>query len=302
MPRRVSSGFLTGMTEPSTTPSQLALSDAKIAIIGIGIMGGALARGLAVSGLMQLKNLTLFDSHAAKAAELAASLAQLLTNSQDQDAKVARSIAEALAEADVILIATKPPVVAVLLAEIAPTLRPDQLVISIAAGVRIAKMEALAGDGKPVIRAMPNTPATVLEGATALARGAFATEAHMQLALSMFCAVGKAVEVEEKLMDAVTGLSGSGPAYVFMLIEALMDGGVKAGLSRQTARLLAAQTVYGAAKMVLETNTHPAELKDNVTTPGGTTIQAVAVLERAGLRTALIDAIEAATERSRELS
>ncbi len=302
MPRRVSSGFLTGMTEPSTTPSQLALSDAKIAIIGIGIMGGALARGLAVSGLMQLKNLTLFDSHAAKSVELAASLAQLLTNSQDQDAKVARSIAEAVAEADVILIATKPPVVAVLLTDIAPTLRPDQLVISIAAGVRIAKMEALAGDGKPVIRAMPNTPATVLEGATALARGAFATEAHMQLALSMFCAVGKAVEVEEKLMDAVTGLSGSGPAYVFMLIEALMDGGVKAGLSRQTARLLAAQTVYGAAKMVLETNTHPAELKDNVTTPGGTTIQAVAVLERAGLRTALIDAIEAATERSRELS
>ena len=265
-------------------------------------MGGALARGLAVSGLMQLKNLTLFDSHIAKANALAQSLNSLSFEAEPNAPKVAQSIAAAVKGADVILIATKPPVVATLLAEIAPALRPDQLVISIAAGVRIAKMEALIGEGKPVIRVMPNTPATVLEGATALARGASATDEQMQLALAIFCAVGKAVEVDETLMDAVTGLSGSGPAYVFMLIEALMDGGVKAGLSRQTARLLAAQTVYGAAKMVLETNTHPAELKDNVTTPGGTTIQAVAVLERAGLRTALIDAIEAATARSRELS
>ena len=291
------------MTEFSTSFSspQPALRETKIAILGIGIMGGALARGLAVSGLMPLEHLTLFDSHTAKATTLADSL-KGLHNKADQGAEVARSIAEAVTDADVILIATKPPVVTTLLAEIAPALRSDQLVISIAAGVRIAKMEALVGEGKPVIRVMPNTPATVLEGATALARGASATDEHMQLALSIFCAVGKAVEVDETLMDAVTGLSGSGPAYVFMLIEALMDGGVKAGLSRQTARLLAAQTVYGAAKMVLETNTHPAELKDNVTTPGGTTIQAVAVLERAGLRTALIDAIEAATERSRELS
>ena len=149
---------------------------------------------------------------------------------------------------------------------------------------------------------MPNTPCLVGKGATALSRGTHATEEHLHLAQSLFAAVGLSVEVPETLLDAVTGLSGSGPAYVYLMIEALADGGVKEGLTRDTARLLAAQTVLGAAQMVLSSDQHPAQLKDNVTTPGGTTIAALHVLERAGIRTALIDAIQAAAERSRELS
>jgi pyrroline-5-carboxylate reductase len=257
-------------------------------------MGGALARGLVRSGALDAALLYLYDSHRAKAEAIAAELGHEPT--------VVDNLEEVASDADIILISTKPPIVPDVLRKMAGTIGAGQLVVSIAAGVRLESIEALLAYDVPVIRVMPNTPATVNEAATAMARGARATDEHMALAREIFEAVGKAVEVDEKLMDAVTGLSGSGPAYVFMLIEALMDGGVKAGLSRDTARLLAAQTVYGAAKMVLNSEMHPAQLKDNVTTPGGTTIAAVAVLERAGLRTALIDAVEAAAQRSRELS
>ncbi len=270
------------------------LREKTLAVLGTGMMGGALARGLVGAGAMPPGRLRLYDTHRAKAAALAASLGP--------EAQAAESALSAIAGADLILVAVKPPMVADVLAEIAPALSPTQLVVSIAAGVRLAKMEALLPGGTPVIRTMPNTPCLVGMGATALCRGASATEEHLALAQSLFASVGLSVEVPERLLDAVTGLSGSGPAYVYLMIEALADGGVSEGLTRDVARLLAAQTVLGAAQMVLSSDQHPAQLKDNVTTPGGTTIAALHVLERAGIRTALIDAIQAAAERSRELS
>ena len=269
------------------------LREKTLAVLGAGMMGGALARGLVACAAMPPSGIRLFDTHLAKAEGLASELGP---------GALAVSSAQAAVEgADLILLAIKPPMVAGVLAEIAPFVRPTQLVISLAAGIRLAKMEVLLPT-IPIVRTMPNTPCLVGKGATALSRGTHATEEHLRLAESLFAAVGLSVEVPETLLDAVTGLSGSGPAYVYLMIEALADGGVKEGLTRDTARLLAAQTVLGAAQMVLSSDQHPAQLKDNVTTPGGTTIAALHVLERAGIRTALIDAIQAAAERSRELS
>ncbi len=270
------------------------LGNKTLAILGAGMMGGALARGLVSAGAMPPSSIRLYDTHAARAQRVAEGLGD--------GATVCTSPAETVRGADLVLLAVKPPVVPEALASISPALTPQHLLISIAAGVRLSKMEALLPADIPVIRTMPNTPCLVGAGATALCRGTHANETHMALARSLFASVGQSVEVEERLMDAVTGLSGSGPAYVYLMIEALADGGVKAGLTRDTARLLAAQTVLGAAEMVLRSDDHPAQLKDNVTTPGGTTIAALAVLERAGFRIALMDAIEAAAERSKELS
>ncbi len=271
-----------------------ALASQTVAILGAGMMGGALARGLVRAQAMPASGVRLYDTHAVRAERLAADLGI--------GAVAAPSPLAAIQGADIILLAVKPPIIPDLLSTIAPSLTADQLVVSIAAGVRLTKMEALLPADVPIVRTMPNTPCLVGAGATALCRGTHATDVHLQLARSLFAAVGESVEVEERLMDAVTGLSGSGPAYVYMMIEALADGGVRAGLTRDTARLLAAQTVLGAAEMVLRSDDHPAQLKDNVTTPGGTTIAALAVLERAGFRIALMDAIEAASERSKELS
>jgi pyrroline-5-carboxylate reductase len=280
------------MIVDSVVDEDNVLQDKKLAVLGTGMMGSALARGLTQAGAMSPANLTLYDVHALKARQLA----------QEIGATAAASAGDAVADADLILIAVKPGIVTSVLQSIADRLTESHLVISIAAGVRVDKMEAVVPAGVPVIRCMPNTPCLVGAGATALCRGTHATHDHLQIAQSLFSAVGESVEVEERLMDAVTGLSGSGPAYVYLMIEAMADGGVMGGLTRDTARMLAAQTVLGAAKMVLSTNEHPAQLRDNVTTPGGTTIAALAVLERAGLRTALMDAIEAATKRSKELS
>ncbi len=270
------------------------LRQKTLAVLGAGMMGGALARGLVGCDAMVAVNIRLFDTHGAKAVALAESLGE--------GARAAMSAVEAIAGADIVLLAVKPLMVADVLSDISPALRPGQLVLSIAAGIRLATIEGLLPEGTPVIRTMPNTPCLVGQGATAISRGRHATDAHLSLAQSLFAAVGLSVVVPERLLDAVTGLSGSGPAYVYLMIEALADGGVKEGLTRDTARLLAAQTVSGAAQMVLSSDEHPAQLKDNVTTPGGTTIAALHVLERAGIRTALIDAVEAAARRSRELS
>lgn len=270
------------------------LADKKLAVLGTGMMGSALAQGLVQAGAMPAAQITLFDTHAAKARALADALGV--------GATVADTLRGAVAGADLVLLAVKPPIIPDLLAALSPVLTPQHLVISIAAGIRLAKMQALIPANVPLVRTMPNTPCLVGAGATALCRGTHATEAHLALAQALFASVGVSVEVEERLLDAVTGLSGSGPAYVYLMIEAMADGGVQAGLTRATARLLAAQTVMGAAQMVLATDDHPAQLKDNVTTPGGTTIAALAVLERAGFRTALMDAIEAAATRSKELS
>jgi len=241
---------------------------------------------------MPASSIRLFDTQSAKAEALAAELGALAVPSAQA----------AVDGADLILLAVKPAIVTEALTQIASALTPTHLIISIAAGVRLEKMEGVLLGDIPVIRAMPNTPCLIGQGATALSRGAHATEEHLRLAESLFASVGLSVEVPERLLDAVTGLSGSGPAYVYLMIEALADGGVQEGLPRETARLLAAQTVMGAAQMVLSSDQHPAQLKDNVTTPGGTTIAALTVLERAGLRTALIDAVQAAAARSRELS
>ena len=269
------------------------LHEKTLAVLGAGMMGGALAQGLAQAGALPASNLRLFDVLPGKAQALADAL---------EGAAVLPSALEAATGADLVLLAVKPPQVLAVLTEIAPALAPAQTVISIAAGVTLAKMEGCLPAPIPVIRVMPNTPSLVGEGMAALCRGTHAGDENLRLAQSLFSAVGQSVEVEERLLDAVTGVSGSGPAYVFLIIEALSDGGVKQGLPRAVARQLAAQTVLGAARMVLSSDQHPAQLKDNVTTPGGTTIAGLSVLERAGLRAALIDAVEAAAARSRELS
>lgn len=201
----------------------------------------------------------------------------------------------------VVVLAIKPQVTEQVLRELDGQLA-GKLVVSVVAGWSIRRIMSLAGAGAcRVIRAMPNTPVLVKEGVTALSYGPDVGEAEAALVRRLFEAVGKVVSVEERLMDAVTGLSGSGPAYLLLAIEALTDGGVKMGLPREVASLLAAQTVLGVARMVLETGEHPACLRDRVVSPGGTTIAGLYCLERAGMRAALIEAVEAATKRSQEL-
>lgn len=200
---------------------------------------------------------------------------------------------------DVLLLAIKPQVFATVTAALTPT-RSQQLVVSILAGMPLSKLEA-AFPGQPVIRAMPNTPATVGAGMTAIAPGTHATADHLALARQLFAAVGEVAEVPESLMDAVTGVSGSGPGYLAVVIEALTDGGVSAGLPRAIAQQLAIQTMRGTAELLQTTNLHPAQLKDRVTSPGGTTIAGIAALEAAGVRHAFIQAVRAAYGRSQEL-
>ncbi|PMB44035.1 pyrroline-5-carboxylate reductase [Fischerella thermalis CCMEE 5201] len=203
---------------------------------------------------------------------------------------------------DVICLAVKPQVFSAIAQELADVLEQGHspLVISVLAGVTLSKLEA-AFPQLPVIRAMPNTPATVGAGMTAIAPGAYTHSKHLETARQLFSAVGEVVEVPESLMDAVTGLSGSGPAYVALMVEALADGGVAAGLPRAIAYQIALQTVLGTAQLLHETKLHPAELKDRVTSPGGTTITGIAQLERSAFRSALIEAVKAATIRSQEL-
>ncbi len=205
------------------------------------------------------------------------------------------------AAAQIVVLSVKPQILSRVLDEIADTVSPDALVISIAAGVPVVAIQARLAGGTRVVRAMPNTPALVDAAATAIAGGEHARESDLEDAKRIFDAIGLTVILEESQLDAVTGLSGSGPAYVFLILEALSDAGVKVGLSRRTAQLLAAQTVLGSAKLLLETNEHPGRLKDMVTSPGGTAITGLHTLEAGGVRTTLMNAVEAATRRSREL-
>lgn len=257
-------------------------------------MGGALARGLVSSGALSAGSITLYDTVPDKARSLAAELGL--------DAIAATTPESAVESASIVVLAVKPYSVLSLLKGIKEKVTPDHLLISVAAGIKLDRLEAAAGAGIPILRVMPNSPALIGEGATAVSAGSSVTSDQLADSLALFEAVGKVVVVEEKLIDAVTGLSGSGPAYVYLMIEAMADGGVKAGLPRDTALLLAAQTVLGAAKMVLESSEHPAVLKDRVTTPGGTTIAGLAILEKKGFRSAIIEAIEAAANRSKDLS
>ncbi|HXY54048.1 MAG TPA: pyrroline-5-carboxylate reductase [Nitrospirota bacterium] len=265
--------------------------DKKIAFLGGGNMAEALIRGLIAAGKAKHDQILVTDISVDRLEHLRKTYGILVQNSNSEAAR----------EAGIILLSVKPQVIERVLGEIAPVIDSKKLVISIAAGIAIAKVENALKDGSRVVRVMPNTPALVLAGAAALAGGKDATADDLGLVQSIFNSVGRSVVVDEKLMDAVTGLSGSGPAYVFTIIEALSDAGVKAGLPRQLALELAAQTVYGAAKMVLDTKEHPSKLRDMVTSPGGTTIEGLHALEKGKLRATIINAVEAATERSREL-
>jgi pyrroline-5-carboxylate reductase len=263
----------------------------NIGFIGAGNMAGALIKGLLCSKTVGASQIKASDVRSDRLAELA----------RDHGISTETDNAALLAWADVAVLAVKPQVVDQVLSAVGRTLRPATLLISIAAGVPIQALESRLPEGSRVIRTMPNTAAMALAGATAIAPGKHVSQADLAVAREIFEAVGRAVVVDESLLDAVTGLSGSGPAYVMLVIEALADGGVKVGLPRDTALRLAAQTVYGSAKLLLDTGEHPGRLKDMVTSPGGTTIAGLHALESGALRATLINAVEAATRRSAEL-
>lgn len=259
--------------------------------MGSGQMAEALARGLIAKGVVTADRMCCSDPSQGRK-ELFNSLG---VASYETNIEVVRN-------ADVLFIAVKPQYVSVVLKEARPLLGPNHTIVSIAAGVTVDKMIEAAGPDAKVVRVMPNTPCLVGETAAAMCLGGKADATDEQIVRQLFEAVGKIYTVDEKLLAAVTGLSGSGPAYVFIMIEALADGGVAAGLPRDIALSLAAQTVLGSAKMVVETGKHPGALKDQVTSPGGTTIAGVHELEKAGTRAAFMNAVVAATNRANELS
>lgn len=262
---------------------------AKLGIIGGGVMGEALLSRL-IDQQLYLPDRIYISEPQAQRQDFLATKYQVNVTADNQTV---------VAFADVLLLAIKPQVFDLVVAPLELG-RSDQLIISILAGVSIQRLEA-AFPGQPIVRTMPNTPATVGAGMTAIAPGSHTQPQHLHLARRLFEAVGKVVEVDEHLIDAVTGLSGSGPGYVAVMIEALIDGGVAVGLPRATATQLAIQTVLGTAELLQTTGIHPAELKDRVTSPGGTTIAGISHLESVGFRSALIGAVQAAYERSREL-
>ena len=262
-----------------------------IGFLGAGKMATALAKGFLRSGLITPDRLAASDAIPAAAAAFAA----------ETGAAVSGANRDVLQRARVIVLAVKPGQVAGVLAELRGDFTPDHLLVSIAAGITLGRLEGALAPGARVIRVMPNTPALVGESASAFATGHAVRPGDAELAQQLLSAVGLAYQVKEGLLDAVTGLSGSGPAYVYMMIEALSDGGVAAGLPRDIATRLAAQTVLGSARMVLETGMHPGALKDMVTSPGGTTIEAVHELEKAGMRAAFIGAVRVAAEKARQL-
>jgi pyrroline-5-carboxylate reductase len=266
-------------------------SKSTIGFLGAGKMATALARGFMHAGLVTAKQIIASDPSEAACGAF----------SKEVGAKTTVSNLEVVNFAEVLVLAVKPHHVADALASIRDHLTPKQLLISIAAGVPLAKLEAGLAPGARVIRVMPNTPALVGASASAFALGKAALGQDAELAQKLLSSVGLAFQLKESLLDAVTGLSGSGPAYVYMIIEALSDGGVAAGLPRDVATKLAAQTLLGGAKMVLETGLHPGLLKDMVTSPGGTTIEGVHELEKGMLRGTLMSAVRAASDKSRKL-
>ena len=283
--------------EEATTVPSSPLAGKRIGIIGAGAMGGSLCRGMVKAGIAPADSIVLYDPHTGHTQTL----------QHELGVKVAKTAVLIARHCDIVLLCVKPYNVVPVLTEIGESLqredgsKPLPLVISIAAGTRLKTLEANLPAGIPVIRSMPNTPAQVGKGAAAYCPGTYAAQEHLDAADAIFSSVGVAVTVPESMMDAVTALSGSGPAYIYLVIEALVDGGVKVGLPRDIAYKLAAQTVLGSAQMVIETGMHPAQLRDMVTTPAGTTIAAISALEHSGLRAALIDAVEKACLRAHEL-
>jgi pyrroline-5-carboxylate reductase len=262
----------------------------KIGFLGGGNMGEALIRGLVKTGLIPPGDLFVSDVRSDR----------LETLGRDYGIHALSDNAQLVRQVDVAILAVKPQILAEVLDEIASA-TPGRLLISVAAGVSTDEIRRHLPPGTRLIRVMPNTPALVLEGATAIARAQGLAAGDLEVAQAIFGAVGRAVVLGEDLMDAVTGLSGSGPAYIALVVEALADGGVRVGLDRKTAMTLAIQTVLGSAKLLMETGAHPGQLKDMVTSPGGTAITGIHTLESGGLRRTLIDAVERATQRARDL-
>ncbi len=264
------------------------MTSATLGLIGYGNMGSAILNGLVEAGTIRRSAIHVFDIDNGK---------------RDKAVKagytVHGSIVGMAKSADTVILAVKPKDIETVASELSQ-IDTVGLVISIAAGIPIVQIESAVGE-KPVIRVMPNTPCMVGTGAVVLARGTFAGDQHIEQATAIMGVTGTVTELSEEEMDAVTGLSGSGPAYVAVFIDALADGGVKMGLPRPTAQMLAAQTVYGTAKLMVDRNIHPATLKEMVTSPGGTTIAGLAALEDGGFRATIMDAVEAAARRSKEL-
>ena len=267
------------------------LASHTIGFIGGGNMAEALIRGLVKGNHLPAQHVLVSGPRRERLEELHAKYA--IETTTDNKALVERC--------NLVVLSVKPQILDKVLREIGDRLKSGTLVISIAAGVDTATIEEAVADGVRVIRAMPNTPALVGAGATAISAGKHASAEDLATARAMFDAVGITVELDESHLDAVTGLSGSGPAYIFLILEALADAGVKVGLARRNAQRLAAQTVMGSAKMLLDLDAHPGVLKDMVTSPGGTAIAGLHTLEEGGLRTTLINAVETATKRAREL-
>lgn len=265
--------------------------DPQWGFIGAGKMASAMIRGMIRSGVAEPSRISTYDPVAASAAEVGALGVQVLGSNR-----------EVAASSHVLVLAVKPQVMHTVLADLEPGIGPGHLVISIAAGIPLKTLAAGLGPEPRLVRVMPNTPALVGEGAAGFCLGATATIEDEELVRRCFNSIGRAYRVPETLMDAVTGLSGSGPAFAYLMIESLSDGGVRAGLPRDIATALAAQTVLGAAKMVLETGLHPGVLKDQVTSPGGTTIAGLHALEKGAARAAFIDAVDSASRRSAELA
>jgi len=264
----------------------------RIAILGSGKIGEALIKGLVSSGWREPKEIVATDIHPERVEEMRTLYGVEATTSN----------VEAVEGASVIVLAVKPQDLEALVLEIGDRLNGDQTVLSVAAAVRTSAIEKHLAANVPVVRAMPNTPATVREGMAGICAGAHAGEEHLAIAEEVLAHLGAVVRVEEEAMDAVTAVSGSGPAYFAFLAEAMIEAGILLGLSRKISTQLVVQTMYGTAKLLRDEGIHPVELRENVTSPGGTTIRAIRELERAGVRAAFLNAIQAAMERSRELA
>jgi pyrroline-5-carboxylate reductase len=281
---------LVRVTNQSSSEREI-MDKKKIAVIGIGNMGGALLKGMMRRSWARPENFIASDSDSSRLEVFSKELKVRTTENNSKAAK----------DADIILLAVKPQILDQVLEEIGGGLSSKQILVSVVAGVKTEHISSYIKKEIPVVRAMPNISALIGESATAISRGKHASKDDMKLAREILESVGTVVEVQEYLMDAVTGLSGTGPMYVFLIVEGLSDAGVKVGLSRDVANALSVQTLLGAAKMIKETNMHPAKLKDLVTSPGGTAIAALHSLEKSGLKAMLIDAVETATKRSQEL-
>jgi pyrroline-5-carboxylate reductase len=268
------------------------ISQLRVAVLGAGKMGGILLQAFLKQQLLAPEQIVATVAHEERAQVLGAQWGVEVTT---DNVAAARS-------ADLILLGVKPFQVADLVREIKPALTTEKVLISFATGVKTSTMEEASGLAIPVIRSMPNTPSMLGVGMTALCRGKYVTDAQMLLASRIYETIGRTVIVDEKHMDAVTALSASGPAYIYIILESLAEAGVKVGLPRDTATLLAAQMTFGASKMVLDTGYHPALLKDAVTTPAGCTIDGILELEEGGLRVTLIKAVMRAAQRARELA